>query len=400
MISVFSNDALENLGKAVKTFLEEEIYPIEHKLLHMDWLEAELLLGEKRDLARQTGAWNLYLPKELGGPGLSLPEVAQIGEILGTTPYGHYLFNCQAPDAGNMELLMAYAEGDLREQFFTPLTEGKIRSCFAMTEPGNAGSNPLLMTTTAEKEGDHFVLNGHKWFTTGADGAAFAIVMCLTDPDNPNPYQRASMILVPADNPGFQIIRNIPVMGHSGAGWMSHSEVRLEKVRVPQSHLLGEAGRGFQIAQERLGPGRIHHCMRWIGIAERCFDLMCRRAVSRKISPDKSLGNKQMVQQWIAESRAQIDSVRYMVMHTAWQMEHHGQKSAREAISAIKFLASDMLLKVIDHSIQTHGALGLTDDSLLSFYYRQERAARIYDGSDETHKASLARRILKQYGLQ
>ncbi|MCB0705401.1 MAG: acyl-CoA dehydrogenase family protein [Saprospiraceae bacterium] len=400
MLSLFSTDRLSALTEKVRQFLEEEIYPIEKKLLQLPGKEAEILLNEKRKTAKKTGAWNLYLRPEQGGPGLSLPEIAQLGELLGTTPYGHYLFNCQAPDAGNIELLQEYTSGSLRAQFLQPLIEGNIRSCFAMTEPEYAGSNPILMATTAIRDGEDYLINGHKWFTTGADGAAFAIVMCLTDPEHPNPYERASMILVPTNTPGFRIIRNIPVMGHAGEGWASHSEIKLEQVRVPATNILGQPGQGFRLAQERLGPGRIHHCMRWIGIAERCFDMMCRRAVSREIASGQVLGHKQMVQQWIAESRAEIDSARYMVLHTAHEMETHGQKQAREAISAIKFLASGMLQRVVDRSLQTHGALGMTDDCLVSFYYREERAARIYDGSDETHKAALAKRILRQYGLK
>ncbi|MCB0639899.1 MAG: acyl-CoA dehydrogenase family protein [Lewinella sp.] len=397
MVSLFTTERLVELYPRVKAFLEEEILPHEAEWLRMPFKEVETLLEGKRTIARATGAWNLYLPESLGGPGLTLTEVAQLGELLGTTPFGHYCFNCQAPDAGNIELLAHYAQGEIRERFLEPLLRGEIRSCFSMTEPEYAGSNPVMMGTTAVRDGDDYVINGHKWFTTSADGAAFAIVMCITDPEAPNPYQRASMIIVPTDTPGFELVRNIPIMGQPGEGWLSHAEIRYTDVRVPVSYRLGEANTGFRLAQERLGPGRIHHCMRWIGIAERCFDLMCRRAATRQLTERETLGDKQMVQQWIAESRAQIDAARYMVLHTAHTMDNQGQKAARHAVSTIKFFASDMLMKVIDRTVQVHGALGVTDDCLASFYYREERGARIYDGTDETHKAALARRILKQY---
>jgi len=266
-----------------------------------------------------------------------------------------------------------------------------------MTEPENPGSNPVHLSTTAVREGNEYVINGHKWFTTAADGAQFTIVMAVTDPENPNPYQRASMILVPLDNPGYQLLRNIPIMGDEGEDYMSHGEVRFTDCRVPLENLIGEEGQGFALAQERLGPGRIHHCMRWIGICERALDLLCRRAVSRQLDEGKSLATKQTIQNWIAESAAEIKASRLMVLQTAYQIQHFGAKAAKEDISTIKFYVSDVLMKVLDRAIQVHGALGITDDTLLSFWYRHERGARIYDGPDEVHKAVLARRILKSY---
>ena len=397
MVDIFATEKLKALYPRVRGFLEEQVYPNEAAWLGQPFAALEPVLRNMRAQVKETGAWNLYLSEELGGPGLSLTEVAQLGELLGTTPFGHFLFNCQAPDAGNVELLAHYAQGNVRERFLAPLLEGECRSCFSMTEPEYAGSNPVMMGTTAVRDGEEYVINGHKWFTTGADGAAFAIVMCITNPDNPNPYQRASMIIVPTDMPGFELVRNIPVMGHPGSGWFSHAEIRYNEVRVPASYLLGEEGGGFRLAQERLGPGRIHHCMRWIGIAERCFGLMCERAATRELSPGKMLGSQQMVQAMIAECRAEIDAARYMVLHTAYKMEKEGNKAARLDISAIKFFASNMLSKVVDCTVQVFGAMGITDDCLASFYYREERGARIYDGTDETHKASLARQILKSY---
>jgi alkylation response protein AidB-like acyl-CoA dehydrogenase len=243
------------------------------------------------------------------------------------------------------------------------------------------------------------VIDAHKWFTTAADGAGFAIAMVVTEPEAP-PHLRASMILVPLPRVGFTLVRNLSVMGEAGFGHFSHGEVRFEGVRVPEDHLLGMRGAGFVIAQERLGPGRIHHCMRWIGICERAFDLMCRRAATRAIGPGKPLGTRQMVQEWIAESRAEIDAARLMVLHAASRIERDGQAAARDEISAIKFFVAGVLGRVLDRALQTHGGLGMTDDTPIAFWYRHERAARIYDGADEVHKASLARRILRRYGLE
>lgn len=339
------------------------------------------------------------MPRELGGAGLSFQEHGRLSEILGRSPLGHYLFNCQAPDAGNMEVLAQYGTPEQKERYLLPLARGEIRSCFSMTEPDRAGSNPTWLDTTATKEGDAWVIRGKKWFTTAADGATFAIVMAVTNPDAP-PHLRASQILVPTATPGFRLLRNISVMGHEGDDWASHAEIAYEGCRVPLDHLLGGEGMGFLIAQDRLGPGRIHHCMRWIGICERAFELMCRRAASREVAPGKPLGTRQMVQEWIADSRAEIDAARLMVLHAAWLIDTAGLHGARDAISAIKFFAANVLQRVLDRAIQAHGALGLTDDLPLAWFYRHERAARIYDGPDEVHKSALARRILKSHGLK
>ena len=252
------------------------------------------------------------------------------------------------------------------------------------------------METTATSEDDDYVINGHKWFTTAADGARFAVVMAVTDADA-EPHRRASQIIVPTDTPGFRLVRNIPVMGHSGDGWNSHSEIRYENCRVPKTNRLGGEGEGFSIAQARLGPGRIHHCMRWIGVSERSLDILCRRAATRELAPGDRLGSRQTVQNWIAESRAEIDAARMMVLHAAWKIDNEGAKAARIEISAIKFFVADVLMKVVDRAIQVNGALGVSDDTVLSYFYRFERGARIYDGPDEVHKSSVARQILKQY---
>lgn len=399
MVSVFQTDKINALLPKYKFFLEKEVYPIELQIINNPFRQSLPLLEKLRAKAREQNLWAPHLAEHDGGLGLSLIEFAQVSELLGTSPVGHYIFNCQAPDIGNMELLHQFASAELKENYLTPLMQGKIRSCFAMTEPAFAGSNPVNMATTAIREGDYYSINGHKWFTTGADGAAFTIVMALTDSQNQNPYSRASMILVPLSTPGYELVRNIPIMGDAGEGYMSHGEVKFTNCKVPASNLIGEEGNGFALAQARLGPGRIHHCMRWIGICERAFDLMCKRASSRKLSTDKVLADQQMIQFWIVESRADINAARLMVLHTAYAMEKEGAKAVKDEISTIKFFVADVLMKVIDRAIQVHGALGITDDTLLSFWYRHERGARIYDGPDEVHKSALAKSILKKYRI-
>jgi acyl-CoA dehydrogenase len=289
-----------------------------------------------------------------------------------------------------------FGSDEQKEEYLRPLVEGKIRSCFSMTEVDRAGSNPVIMDTTAVKDGDDYVINGQKWYSSSADGAKFAIVMAVSNPEA-GPYMQASMIIVPTDTPGFNMVRNIPVMGHAGEGYFSHAEILYQNCRVPQKNLLGEEGHGFVIAQERLGPGRIHHCMRWIGICNRAFDLMCARARDREMSPGKTLATKQIIQAWIAECAAEIHAARMMVLHAAWMIETVGAKQARKEISLIKFKVANVMMMVIDRALQVHGGLGMTDDTILSFYYRHERAARIYDGADEVHKVSVARQILRGY---
>lgn len=393
----FVSEKVKELLPRYQAFLEEHIYPIENNVVYGAFRSHLSHLKLLRARAKDEGLFAPHLPEAKGGLGLDLMDFARISEILGTSPLGHYIFNCQAPDIGNMELLHQFANDHLKETYLEPLQQGTIRSCFAMTEPDNPGSNPKLLSTTAVREGDEYVINGHKWFTSSADGANFTIVMAITDPKNPNPYQRASMILVPLDNPGYKLVRNIPIMGDEGEDYISHGEVKFTDCRVPLNHLIGKAGHGFALAQERLGPGRIHHCMRWIGICERSLDLLCKRAVSRKIDDGKTLASQQTIQNWIAESAAEIKASRLMVLNTAYQIQHYGAKAAKEDISTIKFFVSDVLMKIIDRAIQVHGALGITDDTILSFWYRHERGARIYDGPDEVHKAVLAKRILKNY---
>jgi len=392
-------DAIRDLLVPLRRFVDEEIVPLEPVLFARGFGAVRGDLVRLRGRAREMGAFAPHMPKEWGGGGFSLLELAYLGEILGRTPLGHYVCNCQAPDSGNMELLLSHGSDELKERWLGALVRGEIRSCFGMTEPGFAGSNPVWMGTTARREGGDYVLDGRKWFTSSAQGSTFCVVMAMTD-QAAAPHQRASQILVPLDTPGFEIVRNLPVMGEAGEDWMSHAEVRLTGARVPVAHRIGAEGAGFALAQERLGPGRIHHCMRWIGICERAFDLMCARAAEREISPGEPLGMREIVHAWIAECRAAIDSSRLLVLRTAWRIDREGAQAARDDVSMIKFHVAGVLQMVLDHAIQMHGALGLLDDTPLGFWWRHERAARIYDGPDEVHKTSVARRILGRYGME
>ena len=392
------SEELLGLLDRIKEFVRTHVYPLEPDFLRRPFRDLIPALNTKRDEVKRMGLWAPHLPEEHGGLGLTLSQFALVSEELGRTPIGHYLFNCQAPDIGNMEILLSHGTPEQKREFFEPLARGDVRSCFSMTEPEHPGSNPTWMSTTAVKDGDDYVINGHKWFTSSAEGASFAIVMAITNPEASNRYKRASQIIVPIPTPGFQLIRNISVMGDEGSDYASHAEVRYENCRVPQSNLLGQEGEGFTIAQERLGPGRIHHCMRWVGICERAFDLMCSYASRRELSPGVLLGSRQNVQEWIAESRAEINAARLLVLQTARAIDRQGAAAVREDISLIKFFVAGILQKVLDRAIQVHGALGLTDATLLSYWYRHERAARIYDGPDEVHKTVVARSELKKYG--
>jgi alkylation response protein AidB-like acyl-CoA dehydrogenase len=390
-------EQLQQLLIAYRQFVEQEIFPIDLQVVKGPFKQYLPQLQALREQAKSLGLFAPHLPKNEGGQGLSLLQFAHVSEILGQSPIGHYIFNCAAPDIGNMELLHQFGSEQQKAKWLGPLQRGEIRSCFAMTEPEFAGSNPVNMATTAVVDGEDYLIQGHKWFTTAADGAKFTIVMAVTNPNAPSPYQKASMILLPLDTPGYTLVRNIPIMGEAGEDYLSHAEVKFEQCRVPVTNRIGLEGQGFALAQERLGPGRIHHCMRWIGICERVFDMMCTRALSRELEVGKVLAEKQTVQNWIAESRAEIKASRLMVLDTAQKMQEFGAKAVKEDISTIKFFVADVLMKVIDRAIQVHGALGITDDTLLSFWYRHERGARIYDGPDEVHKSALARSILKNY---
>lgn len=381
---------------AIRSFVREELFPLEETFLLEGFGSVLPEINEKRAKAKRLGFWLPQIAQQYGGMGFSLVEHGHVSEILGSSPIGHYVLNCQAPDAGNMEILIEDGTQEQKERYLDPLLAGDIRSCFAMTERDHPGPNPTWMGTSAVLDGAHYVINGSKWFTSSADGASFAIVMVVTNPEA-DKHLRASQIIVPLGTPGFEIMRNTPVMGKRGQGYGTHSELQFTDCHVPVANLLGEHGAGFVIAQNRLGPGRIHHCMRWIGICERAFELMCTHAVRREVAPGKTLASQQTIQNWVAESRTQISASRLMVLQAADTIDQQGTKAARDEISIIKFLVANVLQQVLDRAIQVHGALGLTDYTPLAYWYRHERAARIYDGPDEVHKRSVARRILKTY---
>lgn len=391
------SEKMQTILGMMEEFVKEELVPIERDFLSSETRELFALVNEKREMVKKMELWAPNLPTELGGMGLSLVEHGLVSEVLGYSPLGHYVFGCQAPDAGNIEILHLHGTDEQKEKYLKPLVEGKIRSCFSMTEVDMAGSNPVMMETTAVKDGDDYVINGHKWFTSSADGSEFSIVMAVTNPEGPT-YLQASMIIVPTDTPGFNLVRNIPVMGHAGMDYASHGEILYQNCRVPQKNLLGPEGLGFVVAQERLGPGRIHHCMRWLGICNRSLELMCKRANERVIAPSgKTLATRQTVQNWVAESVAEIQAARLMTLHAAWQIEEIGVKDARVDVSTIKYYVANAMQNVVDKAIQVHGGLGVTDDTILSFFFRHERAARIYDGADEVHKAYVGRKVLESY---
>ncbi|MBN1104772.1 MAG: acyl-CoA dehydrogenase family protein [Deltaproteobacteria bacterium] len=390
-------DKIKVITGMIDEFVDREIIPLEPEFLRRPFRELLPVIEEKRSMVRKMELWAPNHPREYGGMGLDLVEHAFVSESLGRSPLGHFVFGCHAPDAGNIEILHLHGTPEQKEKYLRPLVQGRIRSCFSMTEVEMPGSNPVMMETTAVRDGEDYVINGQKWYSTAADGAAFSIVMAVTNPDA-QPYQRASMIIVPTDTPGFNLVRNIPIMGHPGDDYASHGEVLFQSCRVPQANLLGTEGSGFVIAQERLGPGRIHHCMRWLGICKRAFDLMCSRASRRVMDADgTTLAAKQIVQAWIAESAAEIQAARLMTLNAAWKIETLGAKAARYDISFIKFYVAGVLQKVIDRALQVHGGMGMSDDTIIAYFYRHERAARIYDGVDEVHKISVARRILREY---
>jgi acyl-CoA dehydrogenase len=394
---------VEQLRERIRAFMDEHVYPNEREA--MEALDAEVAPGvpypqiivEIRERAKADGLWNLFLPDEQYGPGLSNWEYGLLCEDMGRSPVlAPMAFNCAAPDTGNMEILADHGTQEQKQQWLEALLDGRIRSCFSMTEPEVAGSDPTTLQTRAELEGDEWVINGHKWFTSGAVGAALAIAMVVTDPEA-HPYARASMILVPTDAPGFNLIRPIPVMGHDGGP--GHCEIRYEDCRVPASNLLGEQGQGFVIAQDRLGPGRIHHCMRAIGTAERAIEMMCRRANSRQAFGGP-LAEKQFIQEFVASSRMEVDQARLLTLYAAWKMDTEGKRAARQSISMIKVVAANVVMNVLDRAIQTHGSLGMTEDTPLAMMWRYSRMLRIADGPDEVHKMVIARRELGRWAKQ
>jgi acyl-CoA dehydrogenase len=393
MIDFSVSPELEDICERTRAFMDEFVYPNEHKIVEDEGIPVELE-SELQQRVKTLGLWAPNLPREWGGMGIGYIGQALMNEIIGRAVFAPRLFGNAAPDAGNAELLLVAANDEQKKTYLTPLAAGEVRSCFAMTEPEVAGSDPTGLQTTATRDGDDWVINGHKWFTSGAMGSAFAIVMAVTDPDAPA-RQRASMIVVPTQTPGFNIIRAVPVMGSGGVG--GHCEIRLENCRVPIGNLLGTVGQGFKLAQARLGPGRIQHCMRWVGAAQRSFEMMCTYALKRK-SFGEPLANKQTVQTWIADSAAEISAARLLTLKAAWKLDR--RDDARIDISLIKFYGARVLNDVVDRAIQVHGALGYSKDTPLEMFYRDARAARIYDGPDEVHRQVVAQRILKTFQTQ
>jgi acyl-CoA dehydrogenase len=392
MATVVIPDLVAERREQVRAFMDEHVYPNEQALAREDEAADALVRGLQQD-AKDAGLWAPHLPPEAGGSGSGFIEYAYLNEEIGRSTYAQLVFGCQAPDAGNGEILHLFGTDEQKERFLKPLVSGATRSFFGMTEPEVSGSDPTGLQGRAERDGDEWVINAHKWFSSGADGAGFGIVMVVTDPDA-EPHRRASMILVPTDTPGYELVRKIPVMGHEGRGWGTHCETRFTNVRVPVENVLGEPGDGFRIAQKRLGPGRIHHVMRWLGQMQRAFDLMCAYSLERKTFGEP-LASKQTIQNWIAESAAEIQACRLMTMQAAQRIDDG--EEARVEVSLIKFYAAKVLGEVVDRALQVHGGLGMTEDTPLASMWRAARAGRIYDGPDEVHKMVVARRILRSY---
>jgi alkylation response protein AidB-like acyl-CoA dehydrogenase len=374
-----------------RAFMEAHVYPNEAALSREDDAAAALV-SELRAQAKSEGLWAPHLPPEAGGTGEGFLYYAHLNEEIGRTVWGQLVFNCQAPDAGNGEILHMFGTDEQKERWLAPLVAGDTRSFFSMTEPEVSGADPTGLRTTARLEGDEWVIDGHKWFSSGAENAGFGIVMAVTEPDADR-HRRMSQIIVPADAPGITI-EPVPVMGHRGRGWSTHCEVTYSGVRVPVSNLLGERGDGFRIAQKRLGPGRIHHVMRWLGQMQRAFELMCRRALEREAFGGP-LAEKQTVQNWIADSAADIQACRLLTLDAAHKIDRGDE--ARVEISLVKFYAARVLNEVIDRAIQVHGGLGLTDRTPLAAMWAMARGGRIYDGPDEVHRMVVSRRILKDF---
>src|SRR5690349_10871472 len=344
----------------MREFVREEIWPIETLWGELGLDGLRRAMTPLQEQVKERGLWAAHLDPELGGQGFGQVKLGLMHEILGTSPLAPNAFGNQAPDSGNSEILALAGTPEQKERWLEPLLGGDLKSAFSMTEPEVAGSDPTTLRTTAVRDGDDYVINGHKWFSTNGSIADFLIVMAVTDPDA-RPHQRASMIIVPADTPGVNIVRDIGTMEHPIEGSFgklgNHAEIRYEDVHVPADSLLGDEGSGFLIAQHRLGPGRIHHCMRWLGVSQRAFDMLCERAVSR-YAFGSTLAEKQTVQNWVADSLAQMNAARLMTLHAAWKMDNEGASAARTEISLIKFFGAKVLHDGIDRAIQAHGALG------------------------------------------
>jgi len=389
---------VKDLISRLTKFMDEHVYANE-KLAH-DQIHAPegnnpdpAIIKQLQDKARGEGLWNLFMPDARYGPGLTNLEYAPLCEIMGRSRLAPRVFNCSAPDTGNMEILAEFGSEEQKEQWLKPLLNAEIRSCFSMTEPDVAGSDPTLLQTRADRIGDDYVINGRKWYTTGALGAKIAIVMAVTNQTG-HPHFRQSQILVPLDTPGFNMIRAVPYMGHTGG--TGHCEIVYDECKVPVKNRLGPEHSGFMIAQARLGPGRIHHCMRSLGAAERALEMMCQRANTRW-AHGSLLAEKGIVQTWIADSRMEIDQARLLTFLAAWKMDTIGKEKARREISMIKVIAANVMMNVLDRAMQVHGALGLCDDLPLASMWREGRSIRVADGPDEVHKMVIARRELKRY---
>jgi acyl-CoA dehydrogenase len=379
-------------------FVRTEIWPLETLFGELDFDAVMRAVEPLRQEVKRQGLWAAHLDSELGGQGFGQVKLGLMHEILGSSPIAPFAFGNAAPDSGNSEILALAGTDEQRERYLHPLLAGDLRSAFSMTEPHTAGSDPTLLQTRAVKDGDQWVINGRKWFSTNGSIADFLIVMAVTDPDAPA-HQRASMFIVDADTSGVTIVRDVPTMEHpweSFGRYGNHAEITYENVRVPAQALLGAEGAGFLIAQQRLYPGRIHHCMRWLGVARRAFDMLCERSLYRE-AHGSTLAKHQTVQNWIADSAAEMQAARLMTLQAAWKMDTHGVLAARQDIAMIKFYGARVLHDVIDRALQAHGSLGYSVDMPLEAMYRYARAARIYDGPDEVHRASVARQVLRAY---
>ena len=391
---------VEELRAQILDFMDSHVYPAE-KTYREQWRASgdvqfhPPVVEDLKAEARKRGLWNLFMPEDRFGAGLTNLEYAPLAEITGRSFLAPEAMNCAAPDTGNMEILAEFGTPAQQKEWLQPLLDGEIRSCFAMTEPDVASSDATNIHSRITREGDEYVINGRKWFASGAGSprCKIQIFMGVSNPDA-DPYRRQSMILVPMDTPGVTIVRELPVFGFLHEG--GHCEISYEDVRVPVENLLGEEGSGFAIAQARLGPGRIHHCMRAIGLAERAYDLMCNRVLNRKAF-GKELARQGVIQDWIAESRIRIEQARLLTFKAAWLMDTVGKEKARVEIAAIKVAAPNVALWVIDHAIQAFGAAGVTEDFGLAEMYAGARTLRIADGPDEVHKMVIARRELARF---
>lgn len=391
----------KELQTRLAAFMDEHIYPNEARFRDEvatgERWQPVALIHELKKKAKSQGLWNLFLPDSEHGAGLSNTEYAPLCEIMGRVPWSPEVFNCSAPDTGNMETLVRYGTAEQKKQWLEPLLEGSIRSCFAMTEPAVASSDAANIESSIARDGDGYVVNGRKWWSSGAmdPRCKLFIFMGLTSPGNPDRHKRQSMILVPRDTPGVRVLRPLPVFGYDDAPH-GHAEVAFENVRVPASNLLLGEGRGFEIAQGRLGPGRIHHCMRTIGLAERALEDMCRRARSR-ITFGKPIAERTVTLERIAESRILIDQARLLVLQAAHMMDTAGNKIAAKQIAMIKVAAPNMACKVIDWAIQAHGGAGVCDDFTLAYHYAHVRTLRLADGPDEVHRNQIGKMELARY---